>query len=312
MCKSIIICMINLNFIKENFFSKTLFYPLIKKLFLLIVLSLVGYLLQDFFQEAEFLAQLYGLVIFYIILNIIIGFVSSLIIFLYKKKNKFQESHLDNFTIGISRLSLFIINAIFVLVSVHILFVNILTLATSLTIVAVAIVLIFKDYISNFINGVLLMFSTDVKMKEFVKIGDYKGRVVNFTFKNVELKSESGDTLYIPNTTVYTKEIINYSKNNIKNISTTLSLPKSVFNNYKNYKNSLIEKLFENYSELIKDKNNISIHIIEMKKDELQLNIDIITSKYSYKLENEVKNFIFETNLELLKKFEETEKKSKN
>lgn len=303
--------MISLNFIKENFFSKTLFYPLIKKFFLIIILFLIGYLFQDFFQEAQFLGQLYGLVIFYIILSIIIGFVSSLIIFLYKKKNKFQESHLDNFTIGISRLSFFIINAIFVLVSVHILFVNILTLATSLTIVAVAIVLIFKDYISNFINGVLLMFSTDVKMKEFVKIGDYKGRVVNFTFKNVELKSESGDTLYIPNTTVYTKEIINYSKNNIKNISTTLTLPKSVFNNYKNYKNSLVEKLFENYFELIKDKHNISIHIIEMKKDELQLTIDIITSKYSYKLENEVKNFIFETNLDLLKKFEETGKNLK-
>ncbi|MCH8519792.1 MAG: mechanosensitive ion channel family protein [Nanoarchaeota archaeon] len=301
--------MINLELIKSNILSKSILYPLFSKVVLLVILFFIGYILRDFFEEAQFLAELYGLFIFYIILTIFFGFGSSLIIFLYKKRNKFQENYIDNFTLGISRLSFFLTHAIFILVSVHILFVNILTLATSLTIVAVAMVLIFKDYISNFINGVLLMFSTDIRLKEFVKIGEFKGRVTNFTFKNVELKSDSGDILYIPNTTVYTKEIINYSKNNVKNISTTLALPKDVFSNFKSYKESLIETIFEKYIDLIKDKSNISIIISEMKKDELQLVIDIITSKYSYKLENEVKNFIFETNLELLKKFEDKKEK---
>lgn len=288
---------------------KNIIYPLFSKFTLLVVLILAGYLFQDFFETFENLGQLFGLLIFYMILTIIFEYGSSLIIFLYRKKNKLQTSHIDNFTIGIGRLSFFLAHAIFVLVSIHILFINILTLATSLTIVAVAMVLIFKDYISNFINGVLLMFSTDIKLKEFVKIGEYKGRVMNFTFKNVELKSETGDILYIPNTTVYTKEIINYSKNNIKNISVSLVAPSLLFKHYPQYKKQLRDFIFETYTELVKERSNITFVISEMKKDEFILNIDIIASKYSYKLENQVKDCIFEKHLELLSSFEDTKKK---
>lgn len=291
-----------------SFFNPTIIKPLVTKvLYVLLFLSIL-IVFRDFIEQYKLLENIIRLIITYFILSIIFKYGSTLINYFYRQRNKFQQSHVDNFTLGIKRLAFFFHHLIFVLIAIDVLFINILTLLTSLTIVAVAIVLTFKEFISNFLFGVAIMFSNNIKLKEYVKIGEFRGRIINLTFENIELKTDNGDIVFIPNISAYTKEITNFSKNPLKNINTTITLPKIVYPHFSKFKQNLKKKLLKKYSELIKGEQ-ITINITVLNKDDIQVCIDIATTKYNFQLETQVINFINEIVIQELSKLEKKEEK---
>ncbi|MFP4402508.1 MAG: mechanosensitive ion channel family protein [Candidatus Nanoarchaeia archaeon] len=294
-----------------SFLDRTILQKIYKKAILAIIIILLLVLFQDIIEKYEYVEKLVRLFLIYILLSIIFNYGSSLINFLYRRRNKFQDSHIDNFTLGIKRLSFFLQQFIFILIFIHILFINILTLLTSLTIVAVALVIAFKEYISNFLYGITIMFSKNIQLKEYVKIGDFRGRVVNLTFENLELKTDSGDFVFIPNTLVYTKEITNFSKSSLKNIVTTLTLPKTIYPKYSTFKKQLIKHILKNYPELVKNEQ-IMVKICDVKPSEININVDIVTTKYTFKLENEVIDTINQFVISYISKIEESDEKKKS
>lgn len=291
-----------------SFFNMTIIKPLITKvLYVLLFLSIL-IVFREFIEQYNFLENIIRLIIVYFILSIVFRYGSSLVNFLYRQRNKFQQSHIDNFTLGIKRLAFFFHQLVFILIAIDLLFINILTLLTSLTIVAVAIVLTFKEFISNFLFGVAIMFSDNIKLKEYVKIGEFRGRIVNLTFENIELKTDNGDIVFIPNISAYTKEITNFSRNPLKNINTTIILPKIVYPHFSKFKQNLKKKLLKEYSNLIKNEQ-ITINITTLNKDDIHVCIDISTTKYNFQLETQVINFINEVVIQELSKLEKKEEK---
>ncbi len=167
---------------------------------------------------------------------------------------------------------------------------NIKEFLTTISIIAVAIVLISKDYLSNFISGIVIMFSNELRLKDYVKIGDYKGIVNDITLKHVELKTEQSDFIYIPNTVVYNKEIVNYTKGSLKKIKVDLFLNNSYKKDYENIRTELIKKLSENFNEI----NNLFFKIEKIDKDYFHVIVEVNVTKYKYKLEVKITNFINE------------------
>ena len=80
------------------------------------------------------------------------------------------------------------------------------------SLVAVATVLLTKDYISNTINGLINMMADRLSLGDYVKIGTYEGKVVNITLSNVYLVDEEDHLITIPNNTVFAADIINHNK----------------------------------------------------------------------------------------------------
>lgn len=186
------------------------------KLFLLLIL-IVGFesntWLSPFFERYIILANVIKALIFLLSGNLIISLARIIILQFYLKRT--EESRVQpNFVIGIDRLAT-LLNMIIILVTFMLLFgVEPLKFLTSITIVAAAIALLTKDYITNIVNGLIIMFSDQLEIGDKILIGKNIGFIRDITLINMVLKSETGEIIIVPNTLALTSEVVNYSKNN--------------------------------------------------------------------------------------------------
>lgn len=147
----------------------------------------------------------------------------GILIRLYKARKETIKN--DNFIVGINTIMLILLS-ILLFVSIMQLFnVDIKQFFTSISIIAAAIAIISKDYISNAINGMILMFNTHISIGDYVRIGDQKGKISHLTLINVHLLNEENDLILIPNNVVFSTQIINYTKGDTRKAQLELPLP---------------------------------------------------------------------------------------
>ena len=264
----------------------------------------------DLFTPIKFFTEIINLVVIYFALNISFAVVSLFIVFIYRKQNKRPQDYIDNFTIGINQLSSFFFRLIFVLAAIDILFIDIKELLMSLTIMTAFLAISFREYITNFINGVNIMFSGKFKLREYVKIGNHKGRIKDLTFTHIQLLTDTKDTIYIPNNLVTTREVINYSKSTVKNVFVDVVLNKDQLQYYKELQRRIISRMSRKFRDVIASKDNITINVESIEKDTVKWKIRYVMSRYNFDLEKKLKNTTVEIVLDFFnkKKKEEEEK----
>jgi small-conductance mechanosensitive channel len=131
-------------------------------------------------------------------------------LWMYRRRNNIKGK--DNFTIGINTIYYIFLSIIMVLLIMVLLRVNVKEFFTSISILAAAIAIVSKDYISNAINGMILMFNNQLSINDHIQIGDHRGKILHISLLNVQLLNEEDDIIFIPNTTVLSHDIINFSK----------------------------------------------------------------------------------------------------
>ncbi len=186
------------------------------KLLLLIVLEVLyegDTFLSPILVEYELLNFLIRSLIFLISTNLIIslGKIITLRIYLrHREEAKVQP----NFIIGIDRIA-FLLNTIGLLISMMLVFgIRPLEFLTSITIVAAAIALLTKDYITSIVNGLIIMFSDQMEIGDKIQVGRHTGFIRDITLINLVLKNDSGEIILIPNTMALSQDVVNFSKNN--------------------------------------------------------------------------------------------------
>lgn len=169
--------------------------------------------LSPFFDTHVIASNLVRAAIFLLSGNLIISLARIITLQFYLKRT--EESRVQpNFVIGIDRLSS-LLNIIVFLITLMLAFgVRPLEFLTSITIVAAAIALLTKDYITNIVNGLIIMFSDQLEIGDKILIGKNVGFIRDITLINMVLKTETGEIVIVPNTLVLTSEVVNYSKNN--------------------------------------------------------------------------------------------------
>lgn len=95
---------------------------------------------------------------------------------------------------------------------------------TSLSIVAAAIAIISKEYVSCIISGIIISFSKEINIDDYVRIGDTKGKILDINLTKITVLNEDDDVIYIPNDRAYMADIINYTKKEIKKVSIDFEL----------------------------------------------------------------------------------------
>lgn len=203
---------------RRNFFLK----------FILLVILVISFesnsRLSPFFDPYLLASNLIRAVIFLLSGNLIISLARIITLQFYLKKT--EETRVQpNFVIGIDRLSS-LFNIIVFLITLMLAFgVRPLEFLTSITIVAAAIALLTKDYITNIVNGLIMMFSDQLEIGDKIMIGKSVGFIRDITLINMELKSETGEIIIIPNTLALTSEVVNYSKNNSHQVILDSEIP---------------------------------------------------------------------------------------
>ncbi len=198
--------------VKENV-RKTYFAV---KLILLIILEIFyagDTVVSPFLAKYEVLNHIIRALIFLLSANLIfsLGRIITLRIYLQQREETKVQ---PNFMLGIDRIE-FLLNLIAVLISLMLAFgIQPLEFLTSITIVAAAIALLTKDYITNIVNGLIMMFSDQLEIGDKIQIGRHTGFIRDITLINMVLKNDAGEIILIPNTMALAEVVVNFAKNN--------------------------------------------------------------------------------------------------
>jgi small-conductance mechanosensitive channel len=186
------------------------------KLVILVILQVLytgDTFLKPFLDSYTLIANMIRATIFYLGTNLIIslGRIITLRIYLQQRdESKVQP----NFMLGIGRIAA-LLDGLAVLVALMLAFgIRPLEFLTSITIVAAAIALLTKEYITNIVNGLIMMFSDQLEIGDKIQIGKHTGFIRDITLINLVLKNDSGEIILIPNTMALTSDVVNFSKNN--------------------------------------------------------------------------------------------------
>lgn len=146
------------------------------------------------------------------------------VIGLYLGRKK-QSQARSNFVLGINRIAN-ILSSLFLIIGAMIaLGINPKEFLTSITIVAMAIALLFREYITNMISGLIIMFSEQFSLGDKIKVAEHQGEIIDITLANIVIKNEDDDTIMVPNNLAFTAAFVNHSAQGSHNLAVRFELP---------------------------------------------------------------------------------------
>ncbi len=236
--------------------------------------------------------QVFAVVVYTLITNISINILRIFIVSNHRKRRNISTEEHDNFTVGVNA----IVNAMTVVATVVFIFfvfqIEFRSFLSSIALFAVALTIIFQDFIKNFLFGFAIMFSDDYEIGDYIQVGQMpKGVIKNVTFSNVQLKTEGGDILYIPNSVIHSHEVVNFSKLKPKRINTEFRLLREQAKSIDAFEKALmayLEKSYPNTFELDKCR----VYVKESNKDEIIFSLEAPTKKASLKLREQINHTV--------------------
>lgn len=258
-------------------------------LFLLIIMIKVWY--PDLLKEQLGVPQnLITAVMFYLTAHIIISFSRLSLVAIYLRRQHQQSGFRDNFIIGINQIAN-LLSYIFLGLGILFLFnIEPKEFFTSISIIAAAIAILFKDYITNMINGLILMFSNQISIDDHIKIEEHIGRIVDITLLNVHLLTEDDDLIYIANSTIMTGNIVNLTKNNQKKIILEFTLEADQIEGLNELEHYLCDSL-EPYEEHIKRESK-QMRVVNIHSKDVLIKFQLVLTRQNKKLEKEIRRHL--------------------
>ncbi len=226
---------------------------------------------------------------FYLAGTIIISLGRFALIRFYLRKKEVGRIH-SNFVLGINRIS-GIVNVLIILISLMIFFdIRPLEFLSSITIVAAAIALLSKDYITNMINGLIIMFSDQLTLGDHIKVGEFKGKIQDITLLNVIILNEDDDLVMIPNSLILSAQVINHSRQNIRKLSFEFEIKLT-----EKLEIDEVDKSIRNLIHTFGSKVNKETYVLKatsILKDAVKLKLQVQLNDYDRNVEKEVRRKI--------------------
>jgi MscS family membrane protein len=225
------------------------------------------------FTERNVIYTSLRLVMVLIVLNLVYEVMKSI----YRSRNRIKGLVHDGFLQGLRNLFLLFSGLVVGATLFGFFGIDFKTLFTTLSIVAAAIAIVTKEFINDMIVGIFLGFSKDFEIGDYVKIDDEKGKIVEIGLTKIKLLNDDDDLMIIPNNKVYSSEVTNYTKRDIRILSIDFQIAIAKITSIDALENDLIHSL-DSFSEYIHE-DSFLLKIVEVKKEHLDL-------KFQYRLKN--------------------------
>lgn len=274
---------------RERKTGKEILMILIKAIF---YLFLVYFYINKPLLYAEYpgLAKASGAIMVFLGPSLVISVVRLVIIYWYIRKHKFKSNVKDNFILGINRIQSILNTVFFVIAGITLFNIKIEEFIFSVSIVAAAIAVTFKDYINNMINGLIIMFSDRLSLGDHIKIGEHEGKILDITLINMILQNEDSDMVIIPNSLAFSSVIVNQSKQNIKKLSIEFDM--SLANGFTpEYLENHLYKIIQDYSENVVE-GGLTVKTLAINKDVAIFKVMILLKRYDKVKEREIRRAI--------------------
>jgi small-conductance mechanosensitive channel len=243
--------------------------------------------------------------VFYLSGNVLITFIRLTVVYIYINSRRELLIKSDNFMLGMSRIAA-ILNFVVFIFALFIFFnIDYKEFFTSLSIIAAAIAILSKDYISNLINGMIIMFTDHISLGDYVKIDDYRGKIVDITFINVQLVNEDDDLVYIPNNVILSKDVVNYTKRAVNRANIEFEIKYDYVDEIGELEDYLVEvaRPFEEYIQ----EGSHYLRTVAVKNDNLVLNFQYVMKVNNREAEKRIRRKVLRSVVKYIKKQKETD-----
>lgn len=293
-----------LSFLKISNKRKIIFYGL---LLLLLILAFFRFKYAGYYETLfPNLIALIDISLLFLIIILLLSFLKLLIMSTYRKRNKLQIGSPDNTIIGIENLYRVAVIITLFFALMYYLGVDLVTFFTSFALVSVAFVWLFKEYLANIIDGLLIIFSDDFKIGDYIKVNEYKGRIKDIRFLNSKLITDEGDMVFIPNSLLFQREVINFSKVKFKRIIFDFEIDKSLFTKIRKVEKSIVKNLKKEFDGIIEE-DKFMLKVERIHHQGAMLRAEISVRKYDFTLEAEIEKNISLSVMEFIDKEEDKE-----
>jgi len=260
----------------------------------LILVLLIGYSLSkyaSFYQQYPVFANLaYGLNTF-LTASVLISVGRYLMISWYSRKGHGSDRMRSNVLMGINQIA-GILNVIFVILGIMLaLDINPKEFLTSITLVAMAIALLFRDYITNMISGLLIMFSDRFSIGDFIKIGDDQGRIIDITLSNIVIRNDDDHVVMIPNNSAFISNIVNQTIENTRKLVIDFNLPLSSAHEFDKLENRLVSIISSMKEEVIVD--SVQFKVVSVNHNEVLFKLSFMLQAKNKSRKSMIRDIIF-------------------
>lgn len=100
----------------------------------------------------------------------------------------------------------------------------ILSLAAGGGLIAVVLGFAFKEIGENFLAGIALAFNRPFKLGDLIESESTAGVVKNIEMRCTHVRTEDGKDIYIPNSQIFTKSLVNYTKDGLRRLNFTVGI----------------------------------------------------------------------------------------
>ncbi len=219
----------------------------------------------------ELLARLRPLLRFVSILltlNVILGVFGVF----YRRHQQLRQNEDDTILLGLRNVY-YILTGFVVFAGVIALYgLDLRTVFTTLSIIAAAIAIVTRDVINEVLTGLIMSFARQISVGDYISLGqdnashtNIKGRIETLTLTKVVLISEDQDLILVPNSKVFSGELVNYTRRMKRRLNISFEVALTGIDTVDNFEASLIEAL-EPFSELIVPGSH-SLRVVGLHKD---------------------------------------------
>lgn len=239
---------------------------------------------KEYPLNGKFEFQLYYIALAAIIFSL--GRVAVLIVYQWRKPHRKG----DNVVNGIHLIAQLIYGSMIILLILAALNVNVIDAFTSLSLIAAAIAIITKDYISNIINGMIIAFSHLIEIDDHISIGDVKGRVQEITLTNIRMLTDDDDVVFVPNNLVLNKELINYTRQEVKRSSLEFEVAPSQVSDIDVLESKIMEAMKHFKAEIKQE--SFTLKVVHLGKDALKFKVQyVLVDPRNKELERKVRRY---------------------
>lgn len=199
------------------------------------------------------------------LLNVVTRFIK----WLYQQQNYAKRRGAKNFIYGVENIRKLLIGGLVIFTVFSLIGIDFRTLFTSLSIVAAAIAIVSKDFVNDLIVGIYYSFTDVFEVGDYVRFYTYRGRVTDIGLLKVKILNDNDDVVILPNGKIYTSEIINYTRRDVRLLSIDFEMDIKAITDVNQLEEELIESI-RGYSDVIEPKSYL-LKIVEVKKDFMEL-----------------------------------------
>ncbi|MFP4401932.1 MAG: mechanosensitive ion channel family protein [Candidatus Nanoarchaeia archaeon] len=295
------------NFIELSFLKVSLKRKLSLYISIIAVIALFYIRLVMAYDEFSTIIQrIIDLLLFYFCISLLLSTGKAILITIYRKRNKLSVGRHDNTIIGIDNLYWLLLSIIMFFGTLYYSGVEIVNFFATFALVSVAFAWIFKDYIANIIDGLIIIFSEDFKIGDYIHIDNVKGRIKDIRFLNIKLITDEGDVVFFPNTLLMQKEVVNFSKVKAKKIIYDFEIDKSLFTKVRKVERVIVKNLIKEFEGHI-ESENFAIQVNTINHQGASLSAEIPVKNYDFKVEHQIKKNISLSVMEFIDKEEDKE-----